>query len=77
MDAIITKKVRQRLIEPDDAYRMYEEIRNIPIQTVPYSRIGKLECPRLSKKGVIPYVIRDLQSLIWTGDTGSGSGMTV
>ncbi|MFO7848004.1 MAG: type II toxin-antitoxin system VapC family toxin [Balneolaceae bacterium] len=42
MDAIITKKVRQKLIEPDDAYTMYEEIRNIPIQTVPYSLIGKL-----------------------------------
>ncbi|WP_340103957.1 hypothetical protein [Rhodohalobacter sp. 8-1] len=31
---------------------------------------------RLSGKGVIPYVIRDPQSLMWTGDTGSGSGMT-
>lgn len=42
MDAIITKKVRQRLIEPEDAYPIYEEIRNIPIQIVPYSLIGKL-----------------------------------
>ena len=42
MDAIITKKVRQRLIEPDDAYSIYEEIRNIPIQLISYSTIGKL-----------------------------------
>ena len=32
---------------------------------------------KLSKKGVIPYLIRDLLSLIKAGDTGSGSGMTV
>jgi len=32
---------------------------------------------RLSKKDVIPYLIRDLLSLIKTGDTGSVSGMTV
>jgi hypothetical protein len=35
--------------------------------------------PRLSKKGVIPHPdasVRDLQPLIWTGDAGSGSGMT-
>lgn len=42
MDSIITKKVRQRLIETDDAYRIYEEIRNIPIEIIPYSLIGKL-----------------------------------
>ncbi len=34
----------------------------------------------LSKKGVIPdealAKIRDLQTLIWSGDAGSGSGMT-
>lgn len=42
MDSIITKKVRQRLIEKDDAHRIYEEIRNIPIQIIPYSLIGKL-----------------------------------
>ncbi|WP_340106467.1 type II toxin-antitoxin system VapC family toxin [Rhodohalobacter sp. 8-1] len=42
MDSIITKKVRQHLIEPDDAYNIYEEIRNIPIQIIPYSLIGKL-----------------------------------
>lgn len=42
MDSIISKKVRQRLIETDDAYRIYEEIRNFPIQTIPYSLICKL-----------------------------------
>jgi len=42
MDSIITKKVRQRLIETEDAYRIYEEVRNIPIQIIPYSLIGKL-----------------------------------
>lgn len=42
MDSIITKKVRQRLIEPDEAYNIYEEIRNIPIQIISYSLIGKL-----------------------------------
>ena len=42
MDSIITKKVRQRLIETEDAYRIYEEVRNIPIQIIPYSLIGKV-----------------------------------
>lgn len=42
LDSIITKKVRQRLIETEDAYRIYEEIRNIPIQVISYSLIGKL-----------------------------------
>jgi len=42
LDSIITKKVRQRLIEKDDAYRMFDEIRNIPIQIIPYSLIGQL-----------------------------------
>jgi predicted nucleic acid-binding protein len=42
LDSIITKKVRQRLIETEDAYRMFDEIRNIPIQIIPYSLIGQL-----------------------------------
>lgn len=42
LDSIITKKVRQRLIESEDAYDMYEEIRHIPIQIISYSAIGKL-----------------------------------
>lgn len=42
LDSIITKKVRQRLIETEDAYRMYDEIRNIPIQIIPYSLIAQL-----------------------------------
>jgi len=42
LDSIITKKVRQRLIETEDAYRMFDEIRNIPIQVIPYSLIGQL-----------------------------------
>jgi len=42
MDSIITKKVRQRLVETDDAYRIYDELRNVPIQIIPYSLIGKL-----------------------------------
>lgn len=42
LDSIITKKVRQRLIEAEDAYRIYEEIRNIPIQIISYSLINKL-----------------------------------
>ncbi len=32
---------------------------------------------RLSKKGVIPHSMRDLLSLIMSGDAGSESGMTV
>ena len=31
---------------------------------------------RLSKRGVIPHLMRDLLPLIWVGDTGSWSGMT-
>jgi|AntRauTorckE6833_2_1112554.scaffolds.fasta_scaffold08660_2 predicted nucleic acid-binding protein len=42
LDSIITKKIRQRLIEKEDAYRMYDEIRNLPIQIIPYSLISTL-----------------------------------
>lgn len=42
IDSIITKKVRQKLIETEDAYRIFEEIRNIPIQIIPYKLIEKL-----------------------------------
>jgi len=42
IDSIIIKKVRQRLIEKEDAYRIFEEIRNIPIQIIPYKLIEKL-----------------------------------
>jgi len=43
---------------------------------VPVPAADALCTVRLSKKGVIPYLIRDLHSSIRSGDTGSGSGMT-
>lgn len=42
MDAIITKKVRQKLVKRKDAYQMYEEIRNIPFEVIPYKLISKI-----------------------------------
>lgn len=42
MDAIITKKVRQKLVEQKDAYQIYQEIRNIPFEIVPYSLLSKM-----------------------------------
>jgi predicted nucleic acid-binding protein len=42
LDSIITKKIRQRLIEKEDAYRIYDEIRNLPIQIISYSLISTL-----------------------------------
>ena len=42
IDSMITKKLRQRLVEKEDAYRIFEEIRNIPIQIIPYKIICKL-----------------------------------
>lgn len=42
MDAIITKKVRQKLINSGDAYKIYNEIRNIPFEIIPYKMISKM-----------------------------------
>lgn len=41
-DAIVTKKVRQRLVEPSDSYKLFNEIRNLPLDVVPYSMISKI-----------------------------------
>ncbi|MEX0647132.1 MAG: type II toxin-antitoxin system VapC family toxin [Balneolaceae bacterium] len=42
LDAIITKKVRQKLVEPEEAIQIYSEIRNIPFEFIPYNLISKL-----------------------------------
>lgn len=42
MDAIITKKVRQKLIEPVDAPVIYKEIRNFPFKIIPYKHLSKM-----------------------------------
>ena len=41
-DAIVTKKICQRLIEQDDAIKMVQEIRNIPFEIIPYQLISKM-----------------------------------
>jgi predicted nucleic acid-binding protein len=41
-DAIVTKKVRQRLVEQSDAVQMIQEIRNIPFDVVPYKLVSKM-----------------------------------
>lgn len=55
MDAIITKKVRQKLIEPDDAPVIYKEIRNIPFKIIPYSLISKMALDLSSTLSVTQY----------------------
>lgn len=42
MDAIIVRKVRQKLLSSDDADEIYTEMRNIPSVIVPYKRISKI-----------------------------------
>ena len=42
MDAIITKKVRQRFVDLEDAKKMHEETRNFPIKIIPYSMISDI-----------------------------------
>lgn len=41
MDAMITKKVRQKLVDREDAYNIYQEVRNIPFEVIPYNLISK------------------------------------
>ncbi len=41
-DSIITKKVRQKLVEPKDAQKIYNEIRKIPFTIIPYKMISKM-----------------------------------
>ncbi|PWN06456.1 type II toxin-antitoxin system VapC family toxin [Rhodohalobacter mucosus] len=41
-DAIVTKKVRQRLVEQNDADTMVQEIRKLPFEVIPYSMISRL-----------------------------------
>ena len=55
MDAIITKKVRQKLIEPDDAPVIYKEIRNIPFKIIPYTLISKMALDLSSTLPVTQY----------------------
>jgi len=42
IDSIITKKIRQKLVEPKDAHKIYDEIRNIPFIIIPYKMISKM-----------------------------------
>lgn len=41
-DSIVTKKVRQRLIEPIDAFKMRELIRSLPFEIIQYPVISKV-----------------------------------
>lgn len=42
MDAIIIKKIRKKQIEAADSLKIYNEIRNIPFEVVPYPLISKM-----------------------------------
>jgi len=42
MDAIISKKVRQQLVDLKDAQKMHDETRNFPIKIIPYSMISEI-----------------------------------
>ena len=41
-DAIIEKKVRQKLLDSDGAYELFNEIRKLPIEIISYSEISRL-----------------------------------
>jgi predicted nucleic acid-binding protein len=42
IDAIITKKVRQKLVHLEDAKKIYDETRNLPIKIIPYLKISDI-----------------------------------
>lgn len=42
LDAIITNKVRQKLVKPEEAIQIFNKIRNIPFEFIPYSLLSKL-----------------------------------
>lgn len=54
-DAIVTKKVRQRLIEKEDAVKMVQEIRNLPFEIIPYKLISGLAFDLSSSLPVTQY----------------------
>ncbi len=67
--------------EPEPVYRSFSTGRGGSEETLPFHvclipQSIQLCQERLSKKGVIPHLMRDLQSLIEAGDAGSWSGMT-
>ena len=55
MDAIVTKKVRQKLVDRDDAYKIYQEIRNIQFEVIPYNLISKIAFDLLSTLSITQY----------------------
>jgi len=54
-DSIVTKKVRQRLIESVDAFKMREVIRNLPFEIIPYTVISKVAFELSSSLPVTQY----------------------
>lgn len=81
MDAIITKKVRQKLTEREDASNIYDEVRNIPFQVVPYTLISKIAFDLSSALSITQYdacylsVAIEFDQKVYTADKRFFNGM--
>lgn len=81
MDAIITKKIRQKLIEREDASKMYEEVRNIPFEIISYSLISKIAFDLSSALSITQYdacylaVAIEFNQKVYTADQRFFNGM--
>jgi predicted nucleic acid-binding protein len=80
-DAIVTKKVRQRLVDQKDAAIMVQEIRNIPFEVIPYSMISRLAFDLSSTLAITQYdacylsVAIEFNQKVYTADKRFYRGM--
>lgn len=81
IDAIITKKVRQKLVDREDAYRIYREIRNIPFEIIPYTLISGIAFDLSSALSITQYdacylsVALEFNQKLYTADKRFFNGM--
>ncbi|MDZ7719616.1 MAG: type II toxin-antitoxin system VapC family toxin [Balneolaceae bacterium] len=80
-DAVVTKKVRQKLVDREDANKMYQEIRNIPFEIIPYSLISNIAFDLSSALSISLYdacylaVAIEFDEKIFTADKRFFNGM--
>lgn len=80
-DAIISKKVRQRLVTQKDAVTMFQEIRNLPFEVIPYTMISSLAFDLSSTLPITTYdacylsVAIEFNQTVYTADKRFFRGM--
>lgn len=80
-DAIVTKKVRQKLVDREDAYKISSEIRNIPFEIIPYSLISDTAFDLSSALSITQYdacylsVAIEFNQKLYTADKRFFNGM--